>query len=122
MKIENTFTATIYVSAKEHYDGITHTYQETEQICQKYLDKIYQYKQHLGLAITPTNFLYRNGGENGFIIGLINYPRFPSSDEEITRKAIEIAKMFLNKFSQYRISVVTSNCTYLIDKSDIKAK
>ena len=36
MKIEDSFTATIYVGAKERYDGIIHTYDEAKEILQQY--------------------------------------------------------------------------------------
>ena len=36
-----------------------------------------------GLCVTiePTHFIYTGGEETGFKIGLINYPRFPTSKE-----------------------------------------
>lgn len=115
MKIENTFMANIYVGFREGYGDILHTYDEAEQILQEYCNTI-----SYCVTITKTKFIYKNGDEDGVIIGLINYPRFPSSRKEITSKAKEIAYRFLEKFAQNRISVVCSDQTYLIDANEKK--
>jgi len=111
MKIEPTFIATIYVGAKEHYDGKIHTYEEAKELLQKYCDEV-----SYCVTLTSTAFIYKNGNEPGFIIGLINYPRFPLIPEFITEKALEIGNYFLNKFNQLKISIVCSDNTYMIEK------
>jgi len=110
MQITNTFTATIYIGSKEGYNGKYYTYQEAKQILQDYCNNV-----SYGLTLKSTEFIYKDGNELGFEIGLINYPRFPSTSEEISQKAIEIAEIFKNKFNQYRISVVCNDKTYLIE-------
>ena len=111
MKIENTFLVNIYVGFREGYGDIIHTYCEAEQILQEYCDSI-----SYCVSMTPTKFIYKNSNEEGVIIGLINYPRFPSTREDIVNKAFAIAEIFLEKFNQNRISVVYSDQTYLIEK------
>lgn len=49
------------------------------------IDYVRQYCDENGLCVTvtPTSYIYTNGQESGFIIGLINYPRFPSDPAEL---------------------------------------
>jgi len=110
MKIEKTFTANIYVGFREGYGDQLHTYNEAEQILQEYCDSI-----SYCVSMTPTEFIYNGANEEGIIIGLINYPRFPSAREDIVNKAFAIAEIFLEKFNQNRISIVCSDKTYLIE-------
>lgn len=112
MKIEPTFTATIYVGAKEHYDGKIHTQKEAQQVLQKYCNNT-----SCCITLDITQYIYKDGYESGFVIGLINYPRFPANKVEITKKALEIAELFLKKFNQYRISVVCSDKTYMLENN-----
>jgi hypothetical protein len=112
MKIENTFIATIYIGAREGYSDIIHSYDEAKEILQKYCGEV-----SYCVTLTQTEFIYKNGNEPGFIVGLINYPRFPSTPEEITQKALDIAEIFLKEFNQLKISVVCSDKTYMIEKS-----
>jgi hypothetical protein len=113
MKTENTFIATIYVGAKEHYDGIIHTYIEAQEILQKYCNEI-----SYCVTLKQIEFIYKNGNEIGFEIGLINYPRFPATSEEITQKSLDLAKIFRKEFNQYKVSVVCSDKTYMIEEND----
>jgi hypothetical protein len=110
MKIENTFTATIYTGAREHYNIETHSYEEAKNILQEYCNK-----NPLCVTLKQIEYIYKNGNEIGFEIGLINYLRFPSTPEEITNKAIEIANIFREKFNQLKVSIVCSDKTYMIE-------
>jgi hypothetical protein len=66
------------------------------------------------LTVTPTNFVYKNGQEPGVIVGLIDYPRFPSNSDEIRKRAIEIGELLLHRFSQMRLSIVCPDITMTI--------
>lgn len=48
----------------------------------------YCYEVGLCVTVTPTDFIYTGGEESGFVIGLVNYPRFPDSREaeEVSQK------------------------------------
>ena len=56
------------------------------EICRAYCDRV-----GLCVTVTPTTYVYTGGQEAGFIVGLINYARFPSSKCEIDNRAIELA-------------------------------
>jgi len=111
MKILDSFIATIYVGSREGYSNKIHTYDEAERILQNYCDN-----NPLCVTLKQIEYIYKDGNEMGFEIGLINYPRFPDTKENITQKALEIGMIFLEKFNQYKISVVSTDKTYMIEK------
>ena len=48
------------------------------------------------------------------MVGLVNYPRFPAEDEEIVRKASEIAHLLLEGTYQGSILLITPSQTLWI--------
>ena len=78
-------------------------------MCQEYCDNI-----KLGVTVTPTKFIYVGGHEMGAIIGVINYPRFPSTPEQIKSRAIELANIVKDEFKQHRVSIVFPDETVMI--------
>jgi len=111
MKIEDTIFANIYVGLKEQYDGKIHSMDEVEKICQNYVDEA-----GLAVTLTKTKYIYTDGNELGVIIGLINYPRFPSNVETIYNHAISIAKILMDSLNQYRVTIVMNNKTYMLEQ------
>lgn len=65
-------------------------YDRTVQHCNDFCDY-----HGLCVTVTPTEFVYTGGREKGSIIGLINYPRFPSTPEAIFARAEELALSLL---------------------------
>lgn len=108
-----TFTATIYV-------GLKYRYTEEVQDRAVALDAIQQYVNAVGLCVTVTDtqYVYTNGGEPGFIVGLINYPRFPSTPEQIKAHALAIAEMLLKTCKQLKVSVVMPDETIMISAEE----
>jgi hypothetical protein len=111
MKTVDTFYAKIYTGTKEHYDGTIHFYNEAKEILQEYCNI-----NPLCVTLKQVEYIYKDGNEIGFEIGLINYPRFPNTPEEITNKAIEIAMIFREKFNQFKVSIETPEKTFMIEK------
>lgn len=62
-----------------------------------------------GLCVTiePTLYLYSGGEEQGYVVGFINYPRFPKTPEEILTRAEHIATILLNETYQQSYTIVT---------------
>lgn len=110
MKEVQTFIANIYLGLKEDYDGEVKSIEEVYDVCQQYCN-VYG----LCVTVSPTRFIYTNGNEDGCCIGLINYPRFPSANEKITDLAIGLAEILKQDFKQNRVSVVTSDKTYMLE-------
>jgi hypothetical protein len=58
-------------------------------------------REGLCVTIEPTLFIYTGGEESGFVVGLVNYPRFPSTTEAITRRAEELIAALLGATHQH---------------------
>ncbi len=64
------------------------------------------------VTVTPTTYVYTGGQEAGFIVGLINYPRFPATPEQIFKIANEIADKLRQQLFQDSYSIQTSTETH----------
>jgi ferredoxin len=108
-----TFTATIYVGFRSvRTDAPTftlHTIDEARAICQAYCNAV-----GLCVTLTPTEFVYTDGGEPGVIVGLINYPRFSSTPEAIRKHALTLAERLRVGLGQWRVSVVMPGETVML--------
>lgn len=60
---------------------------DIEDQCRTYCDEV-----GLCVTCTPTVFIYTHGEEDGYIVGLINYPRFPSEPATIWAHAEALAE------------------------------
>jgi hypothetical protein len=96
-KIETTYQIKIYLSGS--IELIKNT--------------IRPYCMQVGLCVTinPTLFIYTGGEEYGVEIGLLNYPRFPSTNEELLRNAVCLAERCRNNSFQHSYLIVTPETT-----------
>lgn len=71
-----------------------------------------------GLCVTvePTTFIYTGGEEQGYVVGLVNYPRFPSVPEQITQRALLLAQRLLKETHQLSAMVVAPDTTTWISR------
>lgn len=44
-------------------------------------------RQGLCVTIEPTLYIYTGGEEAGYVVGLVNYPRYPSTPDELAARA-----------------------------------
>lgn len=106
MKIKNekTYWARIYLSGP-----LT----EIEQTCRAFCLRV-------GLCVTvePTRFIYTGGEESGAVVGLVNYPRFPKTEEEITETAKSLAIQLLDATCQHSVMVMTPDQTEWLTKRE----
>ncbi|MCK9595811.1 hypothetical protein M0R19_01350 [Candidatus Pacearchaeota archaeon] len=107
--IVHTMYAKIYVGLREGYTNIIHDISELEELLQKETDK-----GGLCVTVTPTKFIYKEGNEIGAIVGLINYPRFPTTEKQLEEDAEKIAQLCKDKFKQNRISIEYQDKTVMI--------
>lgn len=68
-------------------------------------------REGLCVTIEPTLFVYTGGEESGYVVGLINYPRFPSSPEQIEARAFGIARELLMATHQHSALVMSPATT-----------
>lgn len=77
------------------------------QTCREYCDQV-----GFCVTVTATNYVYTDGSEYGVIIGLINYPRFPSNPESIKARAFDLGDLLRERMGQQSYSVQTPDRTY----------
>ena len=111
MRIVQSFTASIYVGTKDRDTKEVFSTDLAKQWLQDYVNLV-----GLCVTLTPTDFIYVNGSEPGLIVGLINYPRFPSTPSLIKQQALEIAEGLQTIFRQYKVSVVFPDETVMLSK------
>lgn len=110
MKIARTFNVQIWCGLREGYEGPVHTVEEVIEICQEYVNNV-----KYCVTVSPTTFVYVNGREPGAVIGMINYPRFETTVEEILRKATALADILMKRFGQHRVTVTTPTETIMLE-------
>lgn len=96
-KSEPTFYARIYIAG----DIAT-----IKQVCRKYCFDV-----GLCVTVTPTDFIYTGGEESGAVVGLLNYPRFPSEQEVILAKATNLANEIMEACHQWSWLIETPTDT-----------
>jgi len=106
----DTYTANIYCGLEIGYNSyVLMSINDVKNICTTYVNE-----HKLCVTITETEFVYVNGNEPGVIIGLINYPRFPSEPYKIKHHAICLAEILKEKLMQQRISIVCTDETIML--------
>jgi hypothetical protein len=103
------FNVQIWVGLRKKYSDFVYTMDDVRDICDKFVNYIGDC-----VTITPTEFRYVKGSEPGVIVGYINYPRFPRTEEEITKRALELADLLRGRLGQTRVSITTPDKTYML--------
>ena len=68
-------------------------------------------REGLCVTVEPTLFIYTGGEETGFVVGLVNYPRFPSSPQVITQRAEQLIAALLEATHQHSAMLMTQETT-----------
>ena len=89
----NTYWVRIYMAG---------SIEQIKQICRRECKK-----DPLCVTVMPTEFIYDGGEEQGVVVELINYPKFPQSPEDINKRARELATILRDE--AYQDSVLTMN-------------
>lgn len=63
------------------------------------------------VTVTPTDYIYSGGQESGFVVGFINYPRFPKEPDVIRKEAERLAQLLANYLNQRSWTVETPEVT-----------
>lgn len=69
------------------------------------------FKNGMCVTVSPTVYIYTGGEENGFVIGFLNYPRFPKTREEIWDTAKRTAVVLREELCQWSYLLVAPDKT-----------
>lgn len=64
------------------------------------------------VTVTPTAYVYTGGAEDGVLVRLINYPRFPKSPAEIKELALALGEHLKAALFQGSYSIEFPDVTY----------
>ena len=111
MKTVPTYTAEIYVSI---FDD------ETEDVYQVEINEalIEYIERGACVSVDCTTFMHTDDVEKGYVVRLINYPRFPSTPDKIKAEAIELAKKLKKACKQKRVSIVCTDETIMLEEDE----
>jgi len=73
-------------------------------------------REGLCVTIEETTFIYTGGEEAGYVVGFVNYPRFPSGQDAIWDRAVSVAKLLLEETYQHSILIMSPAKTLWITK------
>ncbi len=121
-----TFEAKIYVGFRHGYLPYSQVVAETKdpitlvrEVCEEMV------KTGWCLSIQPIEYIYTKtkatasspavGGEPGVVVGVINYPKYPSSVHELRHRIIELASKLMERLKQTGVSVVFTDETLFIE-------
>lgn len=112
-----TWESRIYLGSRERYDGPLLDRSriiQTIELYQKSADE----EMQVSVRITPTTYIFQDYVEDGWEVGIINYPRFPRTESRLTQFTISLGSFLLNHLKQNRISLVMPNRTILLESED----
>lgn len=62
--------------------------------------------QGMCVTIEPTTYVYTGGEESGYVVGFINYPRFPTDNISIWNKAKSLANILKDETYQNSYTIM----------------
>ena len=113
MKIVDSFNVQIWVGLRVGYSDVIYTLDDVRKIVDDWCNITKQC-----VTITPTEYRYVNGFDDGVIIGFINYPRFPNTTDGILSRAMELGELLRVGLQQNRISIASPTQTYMLGDED----
>jgi hypothetical protein len=81
-------------------------YAIAKQVCREWCLRV-------GACVTvePVDYIYTGGEEKGVRVGLINYPRFPTTHDALMEKTRSLASELMDRLCQLSYSIVGPNET-----------
>lgn len=101
-KIAQTYTVRLYLSGP-----IEIAKQAIREDCMR---------EGLCVTVEPTTFIYTGGEEAGYVVGLVNYPRFPSEPAVLIERARGLMNKLLEATHQHSALMVTPETSEWITK------
>jgi len=79
---------------------------QAKQVCREFC-----FNNGFCVHIEPVTYIYTGGEEEGFRVGIINYPRFPASHEDLFSSAKSLAENLVFRLCQHSYSIVGPEMT-----------
>lgn len=70
--------------------------------------------QGMCVTIEPTTYVYTGGEEVGYVVGFINYPRFPASPDDIWARADKLAETLKQETYQSSYTIMDPNKSFFV--------
>lgn len=96
-----TYVADVFIAADEG---------EARRACQEFV------LEGLCVNFASCEYIFTGGRESGVRVGLINYPRFPKSPEEIFETALRLAEFLIVRLHQSSATVVGSDKSIFLSR------
>ena len=103
-----TYNITIHCGLREGYGELQHPIADAERVLQDYCDGGFC------VSLTRTVYVYKGGREEGIMVGIINYPRFPATPGELKAFALDIASRLKEALGQLRVTLVCDDETIML--------
>ena len=71
----------------------------------------YPPNEGLCMTVEPTTFIYTGGGEAGFVVGFVNYPRFPTELDKLLARVKAIAERLITGLCQWSALLIAPDRT-----------
>jgi hypothetical protein len=68
------------------------------------------------VTVTPTKFIYKGGEESGAEVGLVNYPKYPQPNDDVTARARGLAERLVEATCQDSYLLMTPESTEWVTK------
>ncbi len=86
-------------------------FEQAKQVCREYC-----FASSLCVTVEPVAYIYTGGEEAGVRVGLINYPRFPTTLEDLLEKAGKLADLLMARLCQHSYSIVGPDKTVWVSR------
>ncbi len=73
-------------------------------------------REGLCVTVEPTLFIYTGGEEAGYVVGLVNYPRFPTEPAALEARARDLMQKLLDATHQHSAMLMTPSATHWLTK------
>jgi hypothetical protein len=114
-----TFTGTACIGLTRNYSNTKIAIPELKKAVLKGQQMIYnQHGIGLSLKLTHTEIVFLGQDEPSMDIQLIQYPKFPQTEETLKKCFIALLKLMMLELEQNRVVVIFTDETIMLEQSD----
>jgi hypothetical protein len=120
VKRADKYEVRLYIGSREGYNGPVISFDTLKESVKDF--QIAQSEKAGPVRITRTTFVFRDYEEDGYEIGMINYPRKPLGPIMVHQFAMDLAAYLLERFKQNRISIEFPDETCMLEADNAEVK